>query len=182
MTTRVQALRSSDPRRPCLPQAWRTPGELWTNFPDLQMGVIDASRNAQKLVGVRFFSTQANYVAGDMVVQGGAQYTANGAITAGAFNATQWTKLLVAADVPNALPIASTTVLGAVKVDGTTITASGSGVITAAGVAVPAMNDNRIINGDMRIDQRNGGASGAAAGYTVDRWLICGSASQAMLK
>jgi len=29
---------------------------------------------------------------------------------------------------------------------------------------------NRIINGDMRIDQRNAGASSTAAGYTVDRW------------
>jgi hypothetical protein len=34
-----------------------------------------------------------------------------------------------------------------------------------------AMNDNRIINGDMRIDQRNGGASGTAGGYTIDRWV-----------
>ena len=31
-------------------------------------------------------------------------------------------------------------------------------------------HDNRICNGDMRIDQRNGGASGTANGYTVDRW------------
>jgi hypothetical protein len=29
---------------------------------------------------------------------------------------------------------------------------------------------NRIINGDMRIDQRNAGASGTALAYTVDRW------------
>jgi hypothetical protein len=29
---------------------------------------------------------------------------------------------------------------------------------------------NRIINGDMRIDQRNAGASGTATAYTVDRW------------
>jgi hypothetical protein len=29
---------------------------------------------------------------------------------------------------------------------------------------------NRIFNGDMRIDQRNAGASGTAAAYTVDRW------------
>ena len=36
-------------------------------------------------------------------------------------------------------------------------------------------NDNRIINGDMRIDQRNNGAAGTAAGYTVDRWQISGS-------
>ena len=31
-------------------------------------------------------------------------------------------------------------------------------------------HDNRIINGDMRIDQRNGGATGTAGGYTIDRW------------
>ena len=36
---------------------------------------------------------------------------------------------------------------------------------------------NRIINGDMRIDQRNAGASGTASGYTVDRFSI--SLSQA---
>ena len=29
---------------------------------------------------------------------------------------------------------------------------------------VPGIRDNRIINGDMRIDQRNGGASGTACG------------------
>ena len=34
-----------------------------------------------------------------------------------------------------------------------------------------SIGDNRIINGDMRIDQRNNGASGTASGYTVDRWL-----------
>jgi len=36
--------------------------------------------------------------------------------------------------------------------------------------------DNRIINGDMRIDQRNNGASGTATGtYTVDRWFFTAS-------
>ena len=34
---------------------------------------------------------------------------------------------------------------------------------------------NRIINGDMRIDQRNNGASGTAITYTVDRWAYVGS-------
>ena len=34
-----------------------------------------------------------------------------------------------------------------------------------------AIGDNRIINGDMRIDQRNNGASGTANSvYTIDRW------------
>jgi hypothetical protein len=40
------------------------------------------------------------------------------------------------------------------------------------------LGDNRIINGDMRIDQRNNGASGvnvAGGGvYTVDRWQVAG--------
>ena len=49
---------------------------------------------------------------------------------------------------------------------------------TATGAAAPfvlPMNDNRIINGDMRIDQRNNGASGTASGYTVDRWAYVGT-------
>ena len=41
---------------------------------------------------------------------------------------------------------------------------------SAASVSPVPMNDNRIINGDMRIDQRNNGASGTASGYTADRW------------
>jgi len=48
-----------------------------------------------------------------------------------------------------------------------------------APTVVPGINDNRIINGDMRIDQRNNGASGASTtaggGYTVDRWKQNGS-------
>ena len=39
-----------------------------------------------------------------------------------------------------------------------------------APTVVPGINDNRIINGDMWVDQRNGGASGTANAYTVDRW------------
>ena len=40
---------------------------------------------------------------------------------------------------------------------------------------VVSLGDNRIINGDMRIDQRNNGASGTANGSTVDRWKFQGS-------
>ena len=36
---------------------------------------------------------------------------------------------------------------------------------------------NRIINGDMRIDQRNAGASGTAVGYTIDRWSFSSNLS-----
>ena len=41
--------------------------------------------------------------------------------------------------------------------------------------ARPMIGDNRIINGDMRIDQRNNGAGGTAQGYTVDRWQYSSS-------
>ena len=84
-------------------------------------------------------------------------------------NTQQW---VVAVNAVASLSPATTTTLGGVKVDGTSIKAAGDGTIST--VLVP-MGDNRIINGDMRIDQRNNGASGTAAGYTVDRWAFYGA-------
>ena len=58
-----------------------------------------------------------------------------------------------------------------------------SGNATFAGTAVPASSflRNRIINGDMRIDQRNAGASVTintlSGSYTLDRWFATGKAS-----
>ena len=81
-------------------------------------------------------------------------------------NSSQW---VTASNATASLLPASTTVLGGVKVDGTTIKAAADGTISTT---VVPMGDNRIINGDMRIDQRNNGASGTAInGYTVDRWI-----------
>ena len=50
---------------------------------------------------------------------------------------------------------------------------SDASIQTAA--ASPYVLKNRIINGDMRIDQRNAGASGTASAYTVDRWNYTGT-------
>ena len=128
---------------------------------------------------------------------------------------------------PYVLPTASTTVLGGVKVDGSTI-AINSGVISAAGASItvsdtapaspaagalwwdsvggqlylwftdanssqwviannamvgpagpqgPVVNDNKLINGDMRIDQRGvaSGGGGTAVGYMCDRWQFLAS-------
>ena len=50
-----------------------------------------------------------------------------------------------------------------------------SGYQTAAQVASVVMNDNRIINGDMRTDQRNNGGLATANGYTIDRWAVTSS-------
>ena len=67
------------------------------------------------------------------------------------------------------LPIASTTVLGGVKVDGTTISATGAGVISTT---VVPLGDNRIINGNFAVNQRGyvSGTALAAAAYGHDRW------------
>ena len=97
---------------------------------------------------------------------------------------------------PYVLPPASTTVLGGVKVDGSTVTAAGDGTLTAHGVSeaptdgklysrqssawtpmIVPLGDNRIINGNFAINQR-GYVSGTALpasptvanGYGHDRW------------
>jgi hypothetical protein len=173
-TSRVQTLRSSTTG--AVPAAGaRQPGELWLNFADFALGFIDAAKNAQRITAVRYFQTTANYAVGDFVIQVGALYVANQAVTAGAFSASQWTKIATASDIPAGyvLPPASTTVLGGVKVDGTTITATGAGVISTAGG--PPANPNRLDNGDMWVDQHNGGASVAVPAaalnfFTPDRW------------
>ena len=58
------------------------------------------------------------------------------------------------------------------------ISINASGHVTVDGVAMPSAgplsNRNKIINGDMRIDQRNAGSATTSTytGYTVDRWQV----------
>src|SRR4249920_2000223 len=98
MPIRVQSLRSSTKlQRPGVNT--REPGEIYVNFADLQMGVVNATKNPQDLIAVRFFSAATDYVLGDFVIQGGVAYRAKGAITAGAFNPAQWDTLSTAVDL-----------------------------------------------------------------------------------
>ena len=243
MTNRVQIFRT--PTTGVAPAAGtRLSGELWVNLADFQLGVIDAAKNAQKLVAVRYFSAAAAYVAGDFVIQAGALYAAKGAVPAGAFNAAQWTQIGAATDAggpylalaggtltgaltlaadPGAalgaatkqyvdgkvsaapfLPLAGGTMLAPIVLSGppTLPLQAATKAYVDAGAFVPigggtmtgdlilnrdaqlplgattkqqvdarGPGDNRLINGDMRIDQRNNGATGTANGvYTVDRW------------
>ena len=209
MTNRVQSLRSNVAgNRP----TGRLPGELYVNWPDGQLGTINAASNAQDLIAIRFFSTGASYNVGDHVIQGGFLYRAIVPVTPGAFNITQWalagggssitigdtppanpqtgamwwdsvggnlyvwyndgnsSQWVVAVNVANAIPIASTTKLGGVKVDGTTITAATDGTIST----IPAQNRNRLINGAFNIDQWNNHVPVAmptgAGFFACDRW------------
>ena len=89
MPIRVQSIRSSTKNtRPTA--GTREPGEIYTNFPDLQIGVINAGKVAQDLVAVRFFSATTNYAAGDFVHNAGHVYRAKNPIVAGPFNAADW--------------------------------------------------------------------------------------------
>ena len=64
---------------------------------------------------------------------------------------------------------------------GTNATLDANGNMTVTGTVCGASSNmfrNRIINGDMRIDQRNSGASVTASGaYTVDRWYAASTAA-----
>ena len=171
MTNRPQVLRSSTPGQ--IPAAGtRLPGELWVTFPDRQLGYIDAAKTAQKAIAVRFFSTAANYVSGDFVVQAGGIWVANTSVAAGAFNPTQWRELAYLTDIPAiyVLPIASTSVLGGVKVDGVTVRADASGVLTAAGlVTVSSVAPSPVQNGALWYD---------LVGGQLYTWVNDGSSSQ----
>ena len=123
------------------------------------------------MIAVRFFSTQANYVSGDFVVQAGGIWVAKASITAGAFNPAQWSELAYLTDIPAlyVLPVASTSVLGGVKIDGTTITIS-SGVISSAGlVTVSSVAPSPVQNGALWYD---------LVGGQLYAWVNDGSSSQ----
>jgi hypothetical protein len=75
------------------------------------------------------------------------------------------------------LPIAGGTLTGPLTLSGNPVAPLQPATKQYVDALPPAAGTNRIINGDMRIDQRNNGASGTAIGYTIDRWQY--SASQA---
>jgi len=87
--------------------ATRQPGELYINFADKQLGVIDPTNAAQDLIGVRYFSATSSYGAGDHVLYSGLLYRATAPVSPGAFNPNQWLQVggaVVLADTPPSSP------------------------------------------------------------------------------
>ncbi len=106
MPNRVQSLRSNTTgARP----TGRQPGELYVNWADSQIGVVNAANAAQDLVAVRFFSTTANYAVGDFVIQGGQLYRATVASSAGSFLPANWEQIAGSAEF---LPLAGGVMTG----------------------------------------------------------------------
>ena len=174
MTTRGQNLRSSTPGNKPAAGA-RQPGEIWINFADRQLGYIDAGKASQSVVAVRYFVTTSNYAIGDFVVQAGSLWVATAAVSAGAFNSTQWSKIAATSDIPvvYVLPTASTSVLGGVKIDGTTIKIDGGGVISSAGlVAVATTPPVSPQNGSLWYDLMGGQLYAYVNDGSSSQWVI----------
>jgi len=89
---------------------------------------------------------------------------ANGANTSGQLNASGY--------LYNQVPVANGgTALSSAGATGNMLIASSASAYST--VKMPTFSfRNRIINGDMRIDQRNAGAAVTAEGYLVDRWRV----------
>jgi hypothetical protein len=104
MTGRVQSLRSSVAgSRP----TGRQPGELYVNFADGQLGVVNATSAAQDLIGVTYFSTSSAYAVGQFVIQAGQLYRCVNVTGPGAFTPAAWGQIggsIVVGDSPPANP------------------------------------------------------------------------------
>ncbi len=92
MATQVQSLRSSVPlARP--PVGAQAPGVLYVNWPDKQIGVIDASQSALDLLAIRFYSDFTVYQPGDLVVQNGGIWRALELTGPEAFDPGKWIEI-----------------------------------------------------------------------------------------
>jgi hypothetical protein len=112
-TSIVEVLRSNSTGN--RPPTNKLAGEPYVNFADMQFGVMDGTK-VNDLVGVRYFSTQANYKIGDCVTQGTNLYIAAVAITAGAFNGTNWNRVILSTDAINYLPLVGGTLTGTLHI------------------------------------------------------------------
>jgi len=109
MTGRVQSLRSNVAgNRP----TGRSPGELYTNWADAQLGVIGSTGATQDLIAVTFYSTAASYAVGQFVIQAGQVYRCTTATGPGAFNSANWAKISTAQDLAAYLLLAGGTLTG----------------------------------------------------------------------
>jgi hypothetical protein len=69
-------------------------GVLYANFADKQIGVVDSTQTPQDMIGVPYFSITANYNAGQPVAYQGQFYLATVTMTAGAWNASNWSQVV----------------------------------------------------------------------------------------
>jgi hypothetical protein len=89
MTSRIQAQRFfSTTQRPA--NGSRPSGEIWLNFPDLKLGMIDPTQTAIDLLPVRVYSPAATYGPGDYARVAGVLQRAKITIPPHAFMQSEW--------------------------------------------------------------------------------------------
>jgi hypothetical protein len=89
MTNRVQVARSSvTGSRPA--SGSHEPGELYVNWPDKQLGVIDSNKLALDLLVVRYFSEDSNYAKDSLIARNGKIFRARAAVTAAPWDKSHW--------------------------------------------------------------------------------------------
>ena len=177
-----QALRSSTPTfKPGV--STRQPGELWVNFADHQLGVIDAGQVATPLIAIRFFASTTNYSGADWVIANGTLYIAKSAVPAGPFNPAQWTPVALSTDIAGIyLPLTGGTLTGTLL--GTNATFTG-GVTSTVGAVLSTLNVGNASNaGSININGPNATNRGilfaTGVGGASARWgILCNSGSEA---
>jgi hypothetical protein len=93
MVNVVRLLRSSVfGRRPAI--GAQQEGIPYVNFADKQIGVVDSTQTPQDMIGVPYFSITANYNSGQPVAYQGQFYLATVTMTAGAWNASNWSQVV----------------------------------------------------------------------------------------
>jgi len=91
----------------------RKKGELFINFPDKMLSVVQAGGSTIDLLSIPFHSATADYGTGDLVVQAGTIYQALAPITAVPFAAAQWRTVGLDAVISAALaPVVTTLNIG----------------------------------------------------------------------
>lgn len=106
MASKIQLLRSSTfGARPA--NGSQPYGVPYVNFADRQIGVVDAGTIPVDFIGVPFFSASANYNIGQPVNYQGKIYRAIANVTAGAFNAGQWSEFACLVDLSSYVSYAS---------------------------------------------------------------------------
>jgi hypothetical protein len=133
MTTRNQLLRYlNTAQRPA--NGSRPSGELWLNFPDLKLGMIDASQNAVDIQAVHPYAATATYAAGDYATAGGIIQRAKAAIAPAAYDATQWDPLVTRSNTDGLyLPLVGGTLTGPLSIHDGRLTVYGSDMVTFDG-------------------------------------------------
>jgi cytoskeletal protein CcmA (bactofilin family) len=194
MTARVQHLRLASTNQ--VPNTLaRPPGELWVNYADLRLGVINAAKAPQDLLAVRRHAATASYAIGDFVFQAGQLYRSINALAPKVFTAIDWDPVitqvsgdarylrLAGGNIPGNVNIQGTlTVAGATTLQGVTaqgITclslASTGDIATAAGTLRGAnltISNNAQVNGTLNAGALTGSSGNISGPLQVQSLVV----------